>query len=526
MTASIINTGKNNKIFATNNINKIEVVEKNKIESDSDFREVIKKGYLLSQINLSEVPDIIKEAINQAILDAKNQTLSDALIQTLRDSLENLDSGVYKKTYIDNTMSYIENIALSKVDSSTLAGIVENQITYAISGLATTSQVSMLNSRVDSSESEILNVKNTINTKDLARAEQITQLEASIDETFAGYSEAIDLYVDTQGNVKSQKIETLTTNIGLQLQEINQLIVDTDSEWNAKSVKLITSPSGAITGYSFQNGSGVKSNFDIYADNFKISNSYNTYSPFSIIGTSLYFNGKVTFSNVTGTDGIVTTSNVQTVFNSNITTIDGGKIVTNQAFVNNLNAVGGITASKIDVDNGNGFILNSEVIGTSASPNIQGGYIKGAVLEGVALQVNDIKIRAIGYPNNYGSIFLISNNTGTSFTTLTSDTFIGRNSGIGFNRLRQCNTNQEFYIQANLSNSTTFSSINITIQVSLNGGTWTTLSSITGTVYISLPAIYTNTGSNNIQFRAIFSKVSGDSASIFCSLEVRSTNGL
>jgi hypothetical protein len=526
LNTSIINTGGNTKIFSTNNINKIEVVEKNKIESNSDIREVLPKGYLLSQINLSSVPSVITDAINQAMIDTKDATLSDALISTLRTSLQNLDDGIYKKTYIDNTITYLENLLTSKVDLETVASIADNKLATALQGFASTSSVSTLSSRVGNSETEIINVKETINTKDTARATQITEMEARVNDTFAGYSDAIDLFVDENGNIKSQKIETLTTNIGLQLQEVNQLIVDADTNWNAKSVKLITSPSGAITGYSFQDGSGLKSNFDINADNFKISNSYNTYSPFSIVGTSLYFNGKVNFSNVTGTDGVVTTSNVQTAINNNITTIDGGKIVTNQALVNNLNATGGITASKIDVDNGNGFILNSEVIGTSASPNIQGGYIKGAVLEGVALQVNDIKIRAIGYPNNYGSIFLISNNTSMSFTTLTSDTFIGRNSGIGFNRLRQCNTNQEFYIQANLSNSTTFSSINITIQVSLNGGTWTTLSSITGTVYISLPAIYTNTGSNNIQFRAIFSKVSGDSASIFCSLEVRSTNGL
>lgn len=378
MSSNIINTSSSRTIFSKNKENIVETTSEDIILSDTDIREVIKKGYLLSQINLAEIPDIIQDAINQAITDAKTQTLSDALIQTLKDSLDNLDSGVYKKTYIDNTISYIENIALSKVNNSTLAGIISNQITYAIENLATTSQVSTLNSRVGDSESEITNVKNTINTKDLARANQITQLEASIDETFAGYSDAIDLYVDANGNVKSQKIETLTTNIGLQLQEINQLIVDADNNWKATSTKLITSPTGAITGYSFLDGSGLKSTFEINADNFKIANAYNTYSPFSIVGTSLYFNGKVNFSNVTGSEGIVTSTNIQSIFNSNITTIDGGKITT---YSINADKIASYYLTAQNATFGNAIIGNAQ---------IQDGSINNAKIEN--LSVNNAKI--------------------------------------------------------------------------------------------------------------------------------------
>ena len=334
MSTSTINTSSVAKIFTTNTVNKIEVINENIIQSDSESREVIKKGYLLSQINLTTIPDIIQNAINEAMLNTKEQTLADALIETLRLSISNLDDGVYKKTYIDNTISYIENLVVSKVSPETVAAIADSKLALALQGFATTSSVSTLSSRVANSETEISNVKQTINTKDNARALQIEQMEVRVNDTFAGYSDAIDLYVDAQGNVKSQKIETLTTNIGLQLQEINKLIVDTDNNWNAKSVKLITSPTGAITGYSFQDGSGLKSNFDINADNFKISNSYNTYSPFSIVGTSLYFNGKVTFSNVTGTDNLAYKDM------SNVTSIDGGKIITNSISANKINTTG------------------------------------------------------------------------------------------------------------------------------------------------------------------------------------------
>ncbi len=368
------------KTIGTNKLNTVDVNTDKIIKSDSEFREVVKKGYLLNNINLSTIPDIIQNAINQAILDAKEQTLADAMIETLRLSILNLDDGIYKKTYIDNTITYLENLLVSKASPEIAASIAEAKIAVATAEFATTSQVNILSSRVNSSEVEIVSIKETITTKDSARALQINELEASINDTFSAYSEAIDLIVDTNGNVKSQKIETLSTNIGLQLQEVNQLIVDTNNEWNAKSIKLITSPSGAITGYSFQDGSGIKSNFDIYANNFKISNSYNTYSPFSIIGTSLYFNGKVTFSNVTGTDGVVTTSNVQTVFNSNITTIDGGKIVTNQALVNNLNATGGIIAETVTAN---------EFVGkTFTGAVINGAIINGAVVKASYLDLD------------------------------------------------------------------------------------------------------------------------------------------
>lgn len=357
------------KTIGTNKLNIVDVNTDKIIKSDSEFREVVKKGYLLNNINLSTIPDIIQNAINQAILDAKEQTLADAMIETLRLSILNLDDGIYKKTYIDNTITYLENLLVSKASPEIVASIAEAKIAVATAEFATTSQVNTLSSRVNSSEVEIVSIKETITTKDTARATQITEMEARVNDTFAGYSEAIDLIVDANGNVKSQKIETLTTNIGLQLQEVNQLIVNTNNEWNAKSIKLITSPSGAITGYSFQDGSGIKSNFDIYADNFKISNSYNTYSPFSIVGTSLYFNGKVTFSNVTGTDNLAQKDM------SNVTTIDGGKIVTNQALVNNLNATGGIIAETVTAN---------EFVGKTFT----GAVINGAVINGAVVKAS------------------------------------------------------------------------------------------------------------------------------------------
>lgn len=365
------------KILSTNKPNTIEVNNDNIIESDSEFREVIKKGYLLSQINLSTVPDVITDAINEAMLNTKEAVLSDALIDTLKQSLQNLDDGIYKKTYIDNTITYLENLLTSKVNLETVASIADNKLATALQGFASTSSVSMLSSRVENSETEIINVKETINAKDTARATQIDELKVSIDDTFSGYSDAIDLYVDEFGNVKSQKIEKLELGNNMSrvsINESNEIVLDEEGNYTAITSKVILDSDGKIVGFKFTDTNAI-STFKINTDVFEISNSTNSYTPFSIVGTDLLFNGKVTFSNITGGENIVTKQNVQDAINNNVTSINGGKIVTNEAFVNNLNAVGGIIAENISAN---------EIVGKT----ITGSTLIGAVIQGAVIKAS------------------------------------------------------------------------------------------------------------------------------------------
>ena len=374
---SIINTNSNTKIFSTNNINKIEVSNENIIQSDSESREVIKKGYLLSQINLSSVPSVIADAINQAMIDTKNATLSDALIDALRTSLENLDDGVYKKTYIDNMMTYVENLLTSKVNLETVASIADSKLAVALEGFATTSSVSTLSSKVGNSETEITNIKETINTNDTARATQIEELEASIEDTLAGYSSAIELYVDENGNVKSEKIEKLELGNYIQkvsINEENKIELDELGNYTAISSKVILNSDGKIVGFKFTDTNDLAT-FKINTDVFEISNSTNSYTPFRIEDNNLLFNGKVTFSNITGGENIVTIDNVQDAINNNVTTINGGIVVTNEAFVNNLNAVGGVIADNV---NANDFY----------GKNFYGSYFEGARINGAVIKAS------------------------------------------------------------------------------------------------------------------------------------------
>ena len=96
----------------------------------------------------------------------------------------------------------------------------------------------------------------------------------------------------------------------------------------------------------------------------------------------------------TSTDGMLTDSN----FNTNITTIDGGKITTNTLQADRLKAGtnattvwtgGGLVSSNFDGNSyGNigaptrGFRLSSNADGTNDDPNMYGAHIKGGTLDG------------------------------------------------------------------------------------------------------------------------------------------------
>ena len=356
------------KILSTNKPNTIEVNNDNIIESDSEFREVIKKGYLLTQINLSTIPDIIQDAIDKAILDAKTQTLADSLISTMRQSIENLGDGVYKKTYIDQTITYLEELLIQKASPEIVASIAEAKIAVATAEFATASQVNILSSRVNSSEAEIISIKETITTKDEARATQIEDLQASINQNLSNYSDVIELYIDADGNIRSQKIENLEAKNSLKkvsITELNQVVLDEAGNYSAIVANAILDSDGKIVGFTFSDTNELTT-FTINADTFKISNSTNTRTPFRIENNELYFDGKVSFSNITDKTSVVTMDNVEDAITNNVTTIDGSKIATGSIVSHQIEA-NAITGKNIT----GGTIRGTQIIGSV----IKGSFI-------------------------------------------------------------------------------------------------------------------------------------------------------
>lgn len=391
----VFHSSSTSKIVSINSDNIIEVNKDNIIESDSEFREVVKKGYLLNNINLSTIPDIIQEAIDNAILDAKTQTLADSLISTMRQTIENFDDGVYKKTYIDQTITYLEQLLTQKASPEIVASIAEAKIAVATAEFATASQVNNLSSRVGSSESEILNVKETINTKDTARATQVEELQASINQSLSNYSEAIALYVDADGIVKSQKIEKLEAGNSISkvtINELNEVVVDENGNYNAMVAKVIFDSDGKIVGFNFSDTNELTT-FTINADVFKISNSTNTKTPFTIVGNDIFLDAKVTFSNITDKSSVITMENVEAAIRDNVTTIDGGKIATDSIGAGQIEAYA-ITGKNIT----GGTINGTEINGTE----INGAVINGAVINGAVIKASYLDLDgAIQVLTNY-----------------------------------------------------------------------------------------------------------------------------
>jgi hypothetical protein len=171
----------------------------------------------------------------------------------------------------------------------------------------------------------------------------------------------------------------------------------------------------------------------------------------------------------TSTDGMLTDSN----FNTNITTIDGGKITTGKIQSANGNTYFDLAHNQIKMNNGS-FILDSTAAGTSAAPNIQGGYIKSSYLETMYTVV----------PGTTNSGKFVHSVPSSASVTITMPLY-----GSGYRSDRVISsTNSSLviigkraYNTGSVANGT---SITSTLQQSISGGTPTTIDSKTTTITI------------------------------------------
>ena len=418
------------------------VSKKGTVTTNYDGMTVIPAS-LLKTVALNSVPSVIQEAIDRAKLDATTETLANSIISDLRNDIDSIEDGVYKKQYIDNSLTYLEQILVQKVDETTVAAIADARTVLALDGYATTNDITVLNSRVGNSETSIFNLGETINTKDAARALQISEVEASVNQSFANYSDVLDLTVDENGNVTAQKIEELKISVTDQTGDIDALkkqvdgkveyfegvyaavdesfkpalvepyktwyeadiangddyqralhtgdtfeqyevvngeneymaswkfvktdinfpnadadgycwsvitnsvaldaykkavqaqqqnaalevtltetntLLNTVQGWSANASKLITDTAGNLTGWSFGDGSNIKSYFTFLADKFFFKTDNGQATPFSIDGDDIVFNGKVSFANTTNVPDFATSDALDDVKSSFIGT--------------------------------------------------------------------------------------------------------------------------------------------------------------------------------------------------------------
>lgn len=158
-----------------------------------------------------------------------------------------------------------------------------------------------LSSNYDGNTASIANIETTYATKDFASATSIDAVQSYLEggSANAWFTSMVSTYAsDIETNALS--ISTLSSTLDGHTVSIDTIdsIAQTAYDWSANASKLITNPSGQITGWSFGDGTNSKSFFDIYADNFRIVNSTYNFVPFSISGSNIVFNGKVSINGI------------------------------------------------------------------------------------------------------------------------------------------------------------------------------------------------------------------------------------
>lgn len=227
----------------------------------------------------------------------------------------------------------------------------------------------------------------------------------------AWFDNKISTFSSTQES-QATSISSLSTQYNglvVSITEVDEIAQDAYG-WSANSSKLITAGDNSITGWSFGDGSNIQSTFNIYADNFTISDGTNTTEPpFSVVAGSpnkVQFNGVVSFTNTDMTN--YDNSNIDfdgnnddfasylgyTDYSGLIAAATAGDTIINGGFLRtSLIDTDTLIANHIEVNNvGTGFVLDDNAAGTSADPNISGAYIKGSIIEGSTTYVRDLKV--------------------------------------------------------------------------------------------------------------------------------------
>lgn len=407
------------------------------------------------------IPNWLLNAIQQELTVGDGNLMS--VLDAMQVALDAVQLGV------NQTITQVENLALSQ------------------STLATT-----LGSQIDGNSAAILDVAATRVTEAGALAVANTAIGTTFGGNVNAYINNLASVYTAPGSATATNISTLQASYNDQTARIDTMEYVTTDEfgYSLGASKLATAPDGSITGWQFTNGTGVQSEFKIQAEKFSVSDGTTGYTPFSISGNNILFNGKVSFTNVTGTDSVLTTGEAASDINANTTTIDGGKITTGsiaavQIAANTITSSqlttgialinGEVKSSDFTTIGGAGFRLKSNAAGTSADPTIYGAYILGGTLDGATLtgQLLDISNMKVANGGVNTSAFSIVLQSISSYVT-----FYGKNYSSGYLYNRCLLSSQNILINASCdataSSGDAFgeSSTSITLQRSIDGGAW------------------------------------------------------
>lgn len=481
--------------------------------------EVAKNTYQLNIISSADIDSRITSAIT-----------------TLNSSLQEADATILQIAQTAVTPSEASTIALNTLSASlSSTGSIGSAIHALQSAMATlenttAEELSYLSSVMEGEINGNATALNTIRT--------YVGIDGDGNETGTGLAEAItQLGVDiaNEAGLRAAGDTTVTNTVKAYADSVGAGV---ESKWEYGSVLGINgiykkSGFGLTTNYT--SGAGTEANpyvseFWIDATKLRFTNSNATgrNTPFTIdasgITPEITFNGKVSFSNVTGytppdVSGDINANNdvfaqrlgyanyaaMVAAANSGKTIINGGYIGTNlvkssSILANSVSADrlmagtnnstvwtgGGLVSANF---NGNtygnigsptaGFRLSSNAAGTAEDPNIYGAYIKGGSIEGVNIDAFDMLVKADGYPLNTGRI---------SYAGLNGSIYMP-GYGTGFNERRVCSkTTSIVKLEGWHRGATNYLVANLYYRI--NGGSWINIASKTAQAYGYQEAFY------------------------------------
>lgn len=294
----------------------------------------------------------------QSVAQTNSQVQATA-IQEIQTAVTNLDvaSTLYVQTYVS------EAVINEVLDAGAVTALANTAITTAINSgtqLASAQDITDLQGDVGANTSAISTLGGVVTGANSAFANSLTTLQSSIgdnDTSIAGLTTAQSTFATDQSAL-STSITTLSSNLGTNYITATDTSATYATQAGVNAMRQVAlDNNGNITGWTAANGTSGSS-FVIQADQFAIANQTQTATPFAIdtITGQAVFNGKVSFTNVTGTGNlaeisdiptdyvnstdvgtivnnalpsdIVTEAGLQAAFNQNVTTIDGAIITT------------------------------------------------------------------------------------------------------------------------------------------------------------------------------------------------------
>ena len=384
---------------------------------------VLTSGGMYTGNMTGAVPTWILNAIQQQLTTGEGNLMS--VLDDIQQLLDGLQLGVNQSiSQIENTnlsMSALETSLASRIDDSQAAilDIYATKVTPTeAQAIAVQAIGATFNGNVDA---YIGNLASVYTDADSATATNIRTLQASYNDQTARIDTVEEVAVSAARIIRSATAPTIIThptltsgwywidtgnnNIeyvwnGTSWDQTTTGSAEQAVVWSANASKLITAPDGSVTGWSFGDGSNTKSEFKIQAEKFSISDGTTGYTPFSIVGSNIKFNGTVSFTNVTNAptipdstsdlvndsgfinlatvaaQGYVLPAGVANAINTNTTTINGAKITTGTIAAAQI-AANTITADKIASNTITAAQISSSYVyaGTLNATNITAGTL-------------------------------------------------------------------------------------------------------------------------------------------------------